>query len=71
MKKSFLFALLIGCVAATTQSCKKMKAGCTDPEAENYNEYAKLGDNSCMYHASSEVTVANWTFVDPLYVGNI
>ena len=68
-----LFTLLASALAVSTQSCKKMKAGCTDAAAENYNKYAKLEDGSCMYQSHSEVTLtdANWTLQDPFYVGTI
>ncbi len=73
MRKTIQIALLFSCILITTQSCKKMKAGCMDTKAENYNKYAKLEDGSCMYHSSTQITLtdANWTLNDPYYLSTI
>ncbi len=44
--KKLLFLLAIP-MALSITSCKK--AGCTDPEAENYSSGAKKEDHSCTY----------------------
>lgn len=73
MKKKIIIASFLSAVAFTTQSCKKSKAGCLDPLAENYGKYVKLDDGSCMYHSSSQITLTNgnWTFADPYYRATI
>lgn len=49
MKKlhSILLITVIGLTSITFTSCKK--EGCTDPNANNYNEEAKKDDGSCIY----------------------
>ena len=50
-------------------SCGKMRSGCTDSEAENYDVNAKLDCGCCMYHQSTTVTSTSgdWVFNDPAY----
>jgi len=48
-------------------SCKKYQAGCMDETAENFSSYAKVDDGSCMYYASSDIVISNWTYSDPYY----
>lgn len=60
MKKS-LVILSAGVMIFLLSECKK---GCTDPQAENYNEKAKKDDNSCTY-ASDELDVPDtYSFKD-------
>ena len=67
--KAILFALFVA--GSTLISCKKYQSGCMDSEAENYSNTAKMDDGSCIFQHSSDVTVSNWTYNDPLYSATI
>ena len=58
MRTNILFLLTLGVYTAISfSSCRK--EGCTDPAANNYDEEAKLDDNSCTYDPTTgELTVA-------------
>lgn len=69
---------MIGALSLGTYSCKK--EGCTDPEANNYNDKAKKDDGSCTYDpvdgGANEVTKSGlisanetWT-ADNVYILN-
>ncbi len=54
-KRNLKLALVAGVLAVTAISCKK--EGCTDVNANNYNEEAKKDDGSCTYDVVDESVV--------------
>jgi len=54
-KRNLKLALVAGVLAVTAISCKK--EGCTDVNANNYNEEAKKDDGSCTYDLVDESVV--------------
>ena len=47
MNKSVLIILILSCIIILGTSCSKK--GCTDPNAENWDQDAKKDDETCTY----------------------
>tara|TARA_B110000902_G_C14080079_1_gene502797 strand:- start:442 stop:801 length:360 start_codon:yes stop_codon:yes gene_type:complete len=53
MKLTLPFVVLITSLMLFT-ACKKTKHGCVDSNANNYNEFAEIDNNSCCFNCYDE-----------------
>lgn len=51
----FRTGIILGVLFSVFSSCHRK--GCTDPEAENYDERYKKDDGSCLYPPAAEITI--------------